>query len=129
MRDTGARDAYTVHFMFHGYTDVYATGAGAVFSQTGKSQIRKNLEALKDLRDGAAHLLVRELTGIATRYFQSSILNVIPRFSSIAEKPPFRFGETGLLTLGIPYTSPSLEVLRARYGTASEEVKALIASG
>lgn len=88
--------------------------------------VRRNVEVLKDLRDGAAHLLVPEVTGIATRYFQASILNYIERFQVFVEEPPFRFEGTGLLTLGVAYESPNLELLRARHGQTATEVKALI---
>lgn len=88
--------------------------------------VRRNIEVLKDLRDGAAHLLVPEVTGIASRYFQASILNYIGRFQSIVEEPPFRFEGTGLLTLGVAYESPPIEALRVRHGQGAAEVKALI---
>lgn len=88
--------------------------------------VRRNIEVLKDLRDGAAHLLVPEVTGIASRYFQASILNYIQHFQSIVDEPPFRFEGTGLLTLGVAYESPHIEVLRVRHGQTAGEVKALI---
>lgn len=88
--------------------------------------VRRNIEVLKDLRDGAAHLLVPEVTGIASRYFQASILNYIKHFQGLAEEPPFRFEGTGLLTLGVAYESPHLELLRVRHGQTASEVKALI---
>lgn len=89
--------------------------------------LRRNIEVLKDLRDGAAHLLVPEVTGIVTRYFQASILNYIARFLDVAGEPPFRFEGTGLLTLGVPYRSPTLEALQVRHGnTHAAEVFALI---
>lgn len=91
-----------------------------------KDPVRLNLEKLKDLRDGAAHLLVPEVTGILTRYFQSSILNYISEFQKIAEEAPFRFEGTGLLTLGVAYQSPTIEALRVRHGPYADEVKALI---
>ena len=88
--------------------------------------VRRNIEVLKDLRDGAAHLLVPEVTGIASRYFQASILNYIKHFQGLAEEPPFRFEGTGLLTLGVAYESPHIELLRVRHGRTAAEVKALI---
>lgn len=88
--------------------------------------VRRNIEVLKDLRDGAAHLLVPEVTGIASRYFQASILNYIQHFQAIVDEPPFRFEGTGLLTLGVAYESPHIEVLRVRHGQTAGEVKALI---
>lgn len=91
-----------------------------------KDPVRRNIEVVKDLRDGAAHLLVPEVTGIASRYFQASILNYIQHFQTIVDEPPFRFEGTGLLTLGVAYESPRIEVLRVRHGQAAGEVKALI---
>lgn len=88
--------------------------------------VRRNIEVLKDLRDGAAHLLVPEVTGIASRYFQASILNYIEHFQGLAEEAPFRFEGTGLLTLGVAYQSPHMELLRVRHGQTAAEVKALI---
>lgn len=88
--------------------------------------VRRNIEWLKELRDGAAHLLVSEVTGIATRYFQSGILNYIRYYQDIANEAPFRFEGTGLLTLGVAYNSPSLDVLRVRHGQNADEIKSLI---
>lgn len=88
--------------------------------------VRRNIETLKDLRDAAAHLVVPETIGIATRYFQAGLLNYIERFKQFAQEPPFRFEGSGLLTLAVAYNSPTIETLRVRVGHAAEEVKALI---
>ncbi len=94
-----------------------------------KSPVRRNIEVLKDLRDGAAHLLVPEVTGIVTRYFQSALLNYIDHFAALAGEPPFRFEGTGLLTLGMRYHRPSLEALQVRHGELqARDVLALIES-
>lgn len=103
-----------------------ATALERTFPST-KDPVRRNIEWLKELRDGATHLLVPELTGIATRYFQASVLNYIARFQDLTGEPPFRFEGTGLLTLGVAYSSPSLDALRVSHGTHAPEVLALIA--
>lgn len=90
--------------------------------------VRRNLEKLKELRDSAAHLLVPEVIGVASRYFQAGLLNYIERFHDLAKEPPFRFEGTGLLTLGLAYVSPSIEALRARHGDNADEIKALVES-
>lgn len=90
------------------------------------SPVRRNLEQLKDLRDNAAHLLVPEVVGIASRYFQAALRNYIDEFTALAQEQPFRFAGGGLLTLGLPYASPTLEALRASHGDSAEEIKALI---
>lgn len=91
-----------------------------------KDPIRRNIEWIKEMRDGASHLLVPEVTSIATRYFQASILNYIRRFQEVTSESPFRFEGTGLLTLGVAYASPTLEALRVNHGEQAAEVKALI---
>lgn len=91
-----------------------------------RDPVRRNIEALKDLRDEAAHLLVSEITGIVSHYFQATILNYIKHFQGLAEEAPFRFEGTGLLTLGVAYESPHIELLRARHGQTASEIKNLI---
>lgn len=94
--------------------------------QDKNDPVRRNVEKIKELRDGAAHLLVPETAGIATRYFQSSILNFISKFQTFTDEAPFKFEGSGLLTLGVAYQSPTIEALRARHGKNAAEVKALI---
>jgi hypothetical protein len=91
-----------------------------------KSPIRRNLERLKDLRDNAAHLLVPEVVGIVSRYFQAGLWNYIDHFTAFVQEQPFRFAGTGLLTLGIAYSSPTLESLRTKHGRDAADIKALI---
>jgi hypothetical protein len=91
-----------------------------------KSPVRRNLEHLKDLRDNAAHLLVPEVVGIASRYFQAGLRNFIDHFSTLVQEQPFRFAGTGLLTLGLPYSCPTLESLRAKHGSNADDISALI---
>ena len=88
--------------------------------------IRRNLEWLKDLRDGCAHLVVPELAGIATRYFQSSLLNYLRFYHEVAGEPALRFEGTGLITLGVAYQSPRIEALRVAHGAVADEVRALL---
>lgn len=107
------------------FTITLSTALERVFPSSN-DPVRRNIEKLKELRDGAAHLVVQEVIGVASRYFQAAILNYISQFQSVAEEPPFRFEGTGLLTLGIAYQSPRLEVLRVRHGDSAGEVKALI---
>ena len=84
------------------------------------------MEHLKDLRDNAAHLLVPEVVGILSRYFQAGLCNYIAHFTAFVQEQPFRFAGTGLLTLGLPYSSPTLESLRSKHGKNAEEIKDLI---
>ena len=94
-----------------------------------KDAVRRNIEVIKDLRDGAAHLLVPEVTGILTRYFQASILNYIDCFQEFSDEPPFRFEGTGLLTLGVPYRKPSIDALSVCHGRhQAQQILALIDS-
>ncbi len=92
----------------------------------GKSPVRRNLEHLKDLRDNAAHLLVPEVVGIVSRYFQAGLRNYIDHFTAFVQEQPFRFAGSGLLTLGLPYSSPTLESLRTKHGRNAEDISALI---
>jgi hypothetical protein len=84
------------------------------------------LEQLKDLRDSAAHLLVPEAVGILSRFFQAGLRNYIDHFTAFVQEQPFRFAGTGLLTLGLPYSSPTLESLRSKHGKGADEIKDLI---
>lgn len=104
-------------------------GLSAVLEKVFPSKsdpVRRNIEVLKRLRDDAAHLLVPEILGAASRYFQASLLNYDATFSEITGESPFRFHGTGLLTLGVAYERPRIEVIRARHGSSAEEISALI---
>ncbi len=89
--------------------------------------VRQNLETVKDLRDAAAHLLVPLAIGAVTRYFQAALNNYREFFRDLTGESPFKVDGTGLLTLGVPYESPSLEALTILHGAEQAfEIKALL---
>lgn len=89
--------------------------------------VRRNLETIRSLRDDAAHLLVRELQPIATRYFQAGVGNYVERFQSFTGEAPLPVVGAGLLTLAMPYAAPDVVSLRERHGQATaREIDALV---
>jgi len=79
---------------------------------------RKNLERVKYLRDRAAHLTMPEVQGVASRLFQSGVLNFAREFRSFAGEPFVPGSPVGLLTLVVDTRPPEVIHLKGAYGDA-----------
>lgn len=91
--------------------------------------VRRNIEAIRSLRDDAAHLLVNEVQPVATRFFQAGLTNYSERFEGFVGEPPLKLVGAGLLTLAMPYMRPEMVAMRSKYGAATAgEIEALIDS-
>jgi len=88
---------------------------------------RKNLERVKYLRDRAAHLTMPEVQGVASRLFQSGVLNFAKEFRSFAGEPFVPGSPVGLLTLVVDAKPPDVVHLKGIYGDAvGAEVLSLV---
>lgn len=80
--------------------------------------VRLNLEAIISLRDQSTHyLLEEELTSIASRYFQSGVLNYCREYEQLVGKPPISMGGIGLLSLVVDEEATPFFILQKKYGT------------
>jgi hypothetical protein len=86
------------------------------------SQIRKNVERVADWRDKAVHLLMPELQSIASRVFQSGVLNYSSEFEKYADVPFISSQHTGMMSLVGDFKLPPASTLKTLYGDAATEM-------
>tara|TARA_Y100001973_G_C5208806_1_gene343725 strand:+ start:12701 stop:13999 length:1299 start_codon:yes stop_codon:yes gene_type:complete len=91
-----------------------------LFKET--DQIRKNIERIADWRDNAVHLLMPELQGLASRIFQSGVLNYSSQFESFAETAFLNSQHSGMLSLVGDFKLPPASLLKTYYGNAADEI-------
>lgn len=87
-----------------------------------KDLIRKNIEMVADWRDQAVHLLMPELQAIASRIFQSGVLNFSYEFEVFAQVPFIAVQHTGMMTIVGDFKLPAISLLKTQYGTAAQEI-------
>jgi hypothetical protein len=87
-----------------------------------KSQIRKNVELVAYWRDQAVHLLMPELQSLASRVFQSGVLNYSGEFEKYAEVPFVSSQHTGMMSLVGDFKLPPASMLKTLYGKAADEI-------
>jgi len=85
---------------------------------TASDVTRRNLERVKYLRDRAAHLTMPEVQGVASRLFQSGVLNFAREFRAFASEPFVPGSPVGLLTLVVESKPPDVVHLKGIYGDA-----------
>ncbi|WP_373273436.1 DUF3644 domain-containing protein, partial [Vibrio parahaemolyticus] len=61
--------------------------------------IRKNVELIAGWRDDAVHLLIPELQGLASRVFQSGVINYSTKFEEFTEVPFLQSQHSGMISL------------------------------
>lgn len=88
----------------------------------GSHSIRKNIEIIADWRDKAVHLLMPELQGLASRVFQSGVLNYSAKFEQFTETPFLHAQHSGMLSLVGDFKLPPASVLRTNYGLAADDI-------
>jgi hypothetical protein len=87
-----------------------------------KSNIRKNIEIVTDWRDKAVHLLMPEIQSIASRIFQSGVLNFSSEFEAFTEVPFISSQHTGMMSLVGEFKLPPESLLKTLYGSAASEI-------
>lgn len=87
-----------------------------------KDLVRKNIETVTDWRDQAVHLLMPELQGIASRIFQSGVLNFSSEFEDFAQVPFLAVQHTGMMTIVGDFNLPAMSLLKTQYGSAAQEI-------
>jgi hypothetical protein len=88
----------------------------------GNDSIRKNIEIIADWRDKAVHLLMPELQGLASRIFQSGVLNYSAKFEQFSDTPFFHAQHSGMLSLVGDFKLPPASVLKTNYGLAADDI-------
>lgn len=78
--------------------------------------VRKNLEVIKYYRDQAVHLLMPEIQGQISRFFQSGIMNYIREFENFSKQRLISSSHSGLLSLIGDLKDPDSAILESRYG-------------
>jgi len=94
-----------------------------VFSS--EDNIKLNIEAITDLRDQAVHLLMPELQGVASRIFQSGILNYSSKFEEFSEVQFINSSQGGMISLVADFKTPPIAIMKSAYGSAAEEILTL----
>jgi hypothetical protein len=87
-----------------------------------KDNIRRNIEVVTDWRDKAAHLLMPEIQSIASRIFQSGVLNFSSEFEAFTEMPFISSQHTGMMSLVGEFKLPPASLLKTLYGSAAAEI-------
>lgn len=78
--------------------------------------VRKNIELITRYRDQAVHLLMPEIQGQISRFFQSGIMNYIREFEHFSMHKFLSSSHAGLLSLVGDLKDPDNAILRNRYG-------------
>lgn len=98
-----------------------------IIYQSG-NKVRANLEKIVFFRDQAVHLLMPEIQGIASRLFQSGVLNYSSKFEEFSEQPFLRTSHTGMISLVGDFKYPPVSVLKTNYGDVANEILSLAES-
>lgn len=94
-----------------------------IYKQADK--VRLNIECISDWRDNAVHLLMPELQGLASRVFQSGVINYSYTFEKFSEVPFLQAQHTGMMSLVGDFKIPPISVLKSLYGESGEEILTL----
>lgn len=97
-----------------------------IFSDGNK--VKANLEKIVFFRDQAVHLLMPEIQGIASRLFQSGVLNYSAKFEEFSEQSFLNSSHTGMISLVGDFKYPPVSVLKTNYGDVATEILTLAES-
>lgn len=86
------------------------------------SKVKANLEKIVFFRDQAVHLLMPEIQGIASRLFQSGVLNYSSKFEEFSEQPFLKTSHAGMISLVGDFKYPPASVLKTNYGSVATEI-------
>lgn len=94
-----------------------------------RTAVQRNIERIAFYRDQAVHLLMPEVQGIASRVFQSGVMNFGKAFSEFAEQDFLPSSNAGMLSLVGDLNRPSNATIMSKYGVgAGAEVIQLLES-
>lgn len=79
-------------------------------------KVRLNVEYIEDLRDDATHYMLPALDAIASRYFQSGVMNFFREFMTEAGRAPLRMNGMGLMSLVVDAAEHTRTTLTMQYG-------------
>lgn len=85
-------------------------------------KVKKNILRIVDWRDDAVHLLMPELQGVASRIFQSGVLNFSKKFEEFTEVQFLQSRNSGMISLVGDFKLPPVSVLRSLYGDAADDI-------
>lgn len=88
------------------------------------NRVRLNVQHIEDLRDEATHYMLPALDAIASRYFQSGVLNFFREFKEAAGYPPLHTNGVGLMSLVFDSPPPTRRDLVQQHG--EERAKAIL---
>lgn len=91
-----------------------------IFNHT--DNIRRNVELIAGWRDDAVHLLIPELQGLASRVFQSGVINYSTKFEEFTEVPFLQSQHSGMISLVGDFKLPPKTLLTSYYGQAAEDI-------
>lgn len=80
------------------------------------NRVRLNVQHIEDLRDEATHYMLPALDAIASRYFQSGVLNFFREFKEAAGFPPLHMNGVGLMSLVFDSPPPTRRDLVNQHG-------------
>ncbi|WP_375602259.1 DUF3644 domain-containing protein [Enterobacter hormaechei] len=84
--------------------------------------VKKNLDVLIELRDGAIHLLLPELQPELSRLFQANVLNFQQRYLNETGMSPLAGQSVGMLSLVIDGPKSDLMTIKENYGEMTANV-------
>ncbi|KMK05750.1 hypothetical protein ABW11_01420 [Pluralibacter gergoviae] len=86
------------------------------------SKVKKNIEQITVFRDQAVHLLMPEIQGIASRIFQSGVLNYSSYFEKFTEVSFLSNNSAGMISLVGEFKTPPISVLKSIYGDVANDI-------
>ncbi|MCU7784381.1 DUF3644 domain-containing protein [Lelliottia amnigena] len=84
--------------------------------------VKKNLETLIELRDGAIHLLLPELQPELSRLFQANVLNYQQRYLSETGMSPLAGQSVGMLSLVVDGPRGDIATIKENYGEMTANI-------
>lgn len=94
-------------------------------SYPAMDKVRQNVQYIEDLRDDATHYMLPALDAIASRYFQSGVMNFFREFMAEAGRAPLRMNGVGLMSIVVDGAEHSKATLTMQYG--EERAKRILA--
>jgi hypothetical protein len=79
-------------------------------------KVRLNVQRIADLRDDATHYMLPALDAIASRYFQSGVMNFFREFRAFAGEPPLQMYGVGLMSLVFDAPDHTSATLQQHFG-------------
>ncbi|MCM7590349.1 DUF3644 domain-containing protein [Enterobacter chuandaensis] len=110
----------TTVFNKNGYSISISEAINKRLHQT--DPVKKNLDVLIELRDGAIHLLLPELQPELSRLFQANVLNFQQRYLNETGVSPLAGQSVGMLSLVIDGPKSDLATIKENYGEMTANV-------